>query len=101
MQNRRCFPRWHSDCDVLCASGAGWLFTRACELSEAGIRFVAPSGYEVGSEVDLRYRLHVSREWVPVRVQVRHATGEKVGAQFLNLPPKERVKLWSDIPGGA
>ncbi len=101
MQNRRCSPRWHVECDVLCASGSGWLLTRACELSEAGIRFLAPSDYVVHAELELRYRLHANQEWVPVKIKVRHTSGNGVGGQFLNLPVRERLKLWSEVPSGA
>lgn len=94
MWNRRSFPRWPVSCEVMCGDGKDFARADGCEISEVGIAFTTPQEYPVGSELDLRYRFTPGEDWVDVRVSIRHRRGDKIGAQFLNLPLKERVKFW-------
>lgn len=94
MWNRRSFPRWLVDCEVMCGDGNNMTRADACEISEIGIAFHTAHDYPVGSEIDVRYRFAPTEDWVDVKVEVRHRLGTKIGAQFLNLPLKERVRFW-------
>ncbi len=94
MWNRRSFPRWLVNCEVLCGDGKDLIRAESCEISEVGIAFTTQQHYTVGTELDVRYRFP-SEDWVDVKVSVRHRLGNKIGAQFLNLPLKERVKFWN------
>jgi hypothetical protein len=94
MWNRRSFPRWPITCEVMCGDGKDFTHAEGLEISEVGIAFTTAQEFSVGSELDLRFRLTPAEDWVDVKAAVRHRLGNKFGAEFLNLPLKERVKFW-------
>ena len=93
-QNRRAFPRWELPFEVRYGKGSELLPGQGVEISESGMAFTGDMPYNVGEELDLRYRLNPEEEWVRVKVVVRHIEGNIVfGVEFLNLRLPDRLNI--------
>lgn len=93
-QNRRAFPRWEMPFDVRYGVGTELSPGQGIEISESGMAFTGDMPYDVGAELDLRYRLNPEEDWVRVRAVVRHIEGNLVfGVEFLNLRLPDRLNI--------
>ena len=92
--NRRAFPRWELPFDVRYGHGPELFPGQGVEISESGMAFTGDMPFEVGAEIDVRYRLNPEEEWVRVKVVVRHIEGNIVfGVEFLNLRLPDRLNI--------
>jgi hypothetical protein len=92
--NRRAFPRWELPFEVRYGNGPELSPGQGIEISESGMAFTGDMPYDVGTEIDLRYRLNPEDEWVRVRAVVRHIEGNIVfGVEFLNLRLPDRLNI--------
>jgi len=92
--NRRAFPRWETPFEVRYGIGNDWSQGQGVEIGEAGMAFTGDRMYDVGAELDVRYRLHPEEEWVKVKAVVRHVEGKILfGVEFLNLRLPDRLNI--------
>ena len=92
--NRRAFPRWELPFEVRYGKGTELSPGQGVEISESGMAFTGDMPYDVGAEIDVRYRLNPEEEWVRVKAVVRHIEGNIVfGVEFLNLRLPDRLNI--------
>ncbi len=92
--NRRAFPRWELPFEVRYGKGTELVPGQGVEISESGMAFTGDLPFNVGDELDVRYRLNPEEEWVRVKVMVRHIEGNIVfGVEFLNLRLPDRLNI--------
>jgi len=93
-QNRRAFPRWELPFEVRYGKANELAAGQGVEISESGMAFTGDMPYDVGAEIDLRYRLNPEEDWVRVKAVVRHIEGNIVfGVEFLNLRLPDRLNI--------
>ncbi len=100
--NRRAFPRWKADFEVRYGLGADMLTGQPLEIGEGGLSFTAEKLYPLESEVNIQYRLggaDAKDAWISVKSIVRHAVGDTLGVEFLNLRRHDRLKILDFING--
>lgn len=96
--NRRAFPRWAGHFELRCKIGMESVDGSPFEISEGGLSFEVNRPLPVGTELELEYRLQGSQDaWVKVRTIVRHADGNRVGVEFLNLKLADRLQIVDSI----
>lgn len=91
--NRRAFPRWPYPFDLLYGPARERRSAEPLEIGEGGLSFYTNSRLELGSEVNVEFRLGPEQEWVQVRCVVRHCDGRKIGVEFLNLRMADRLRI--------
>lgn len=92
--NRRAFPRWETPFEVRYGRGNTLANGQGIEISESGMAFTGDMPYDLGAELDVRYRLNPEEDWVRVRAVVRHIEGNMVfGVEFLNLRLPDRLNI--------
>ena len=92
--NRRAFPRWERPFEVRYGKDKDLAAGQGVEISESGMAFTGDVPYDVGAELDLRYRLNPEEDWVRVKAVVRHIEGNIVfGVEFLNLRLPDRLNI--------
>ncbi len=93
-QNRRAFPRWELPFEVRYGKGTHLASGQGVEISESGMAFTGDVPYDLGAELDVRYRLNPEEDWVRVKAVVRHIEGNIVfGVEFLNLRLPDRLNI--------
>ncbi len=93
-KNRRSFPRWETPFEVRYGIGADVSQGLGVEVAEGGMAFTGDRMYDVGTELDIRYRLEPEEEWVKVKAVVRHIEGKILfGVEFLNLRLPDRLNI--------
>jgi hypothetical protein len=90
--NRRAFPRWKATFEVRYGAGKELLEGKPAEIGEGGLAFIAQQPMPLETELTLHYRI-AGGEWVKLKAIVRHAEGQKIGAEFLNLRMSDRLRL--------
>ena len=92
-RNRRAFPRWLLDFDVVLRWQDQFTSCRGYEIGEGGLSVVSETELPMEIEIDIEYRL--DRSTAPVRVKgtVRYLEAGRYGIEFLNLGMKERLAL--------
>lgn len=97
--NRRAFPRWKMDFEVRYQINDKWLEGEPCEIGEGGLSLFAEKLVPLDSEIFVQYRLGSEKNkeskegWITVKSVVRHAKGNSLGVEFLNLRRQERLKI--------
>jgi hypothetical protein len=92
--NRRAFPRWETPFEVRYGRGNDLAGGQGVEISESGMAFTGDRPYDIGAELDIRYRLNPEEDWVRVRAVVRHIQGNLIfGVEFLNLRLPDRLNI--------
>ena len=91
--NRRAFPRWPYPFDLLYGPALERRSADPLEIGEGGLSFATTSRLELGSEINVEFRLGPEQQWVLVRCVVRHCDGKKVGVEFLNLRMADRLRI--------
>ena len=91
--NRRAFPRWPYPFDLLYGPAQERRSADPLEIGEGGLSFYTSSRLDLGSEVNVEFRLGPEQEWVLVRCVVRHCDGKKIGVEFLNLRMADRLRI--------
>jgi len=92
-RNRRAFPRWLHNFDVVLRWQDQFTSCRGYEIGEGGLSVVSELELPMEIEIDIEYRL--DRSTAPVRVKgtVRYLEAGRYGIEFLNLGMKERLAL--------
>lgn len=67
----------------------------ACDISPAGIGLVGPKQYPVGTEVELRFRAAegAKSDLLTMKARVRHSTPQRLGLEFVNVPPSDTMRI--------
>jgi hypothetical protein len=91
--NRRAFPRWAAKIEVRLSWTSESVIVQAVEISEGGLTILSERPLPLQTEIEVAYRLRTDRSWVRVKGVVRHAEGDRVGVEFLNLTMKDRLAL--------
>ena len=63
------------------------------ELSIRGLGFLSDKKYSLGNEIDIAFRLPSSSADVKARGRVRHVRGNAIGAEFVDLPLGDVLKI--------
>jgi hypothetical protein len=92
-RNRRAFPRWATKIEVRLSWAAESVMVQAFEISEGGLSILCERPLPLQTEIEVAYRLRTDRSWVRVKGVARHAQGDRVGIEFLNLTMKDRLGL--------
>ena len=97
-KNRRAFPRWETPFEVRYGVGPDLSPGLGVEVGEGGMAFTGDRMYDVGTELDIRYRLQPEEEWVKVKAVVRHIEGKILfGVEFLNLRLPDRLNIVDSV----
>ena len=93
-KNRRAFPRWESPFEVRYGVENDLSQGLGVEVGEGGMAFTGDRMYDIGTELNVRYRLEPEEEWVKVKAVVRHIEGKILfGVEFLNLRLPDRLNI--------
>lgn len=91
---RRVYPRFHAPVMVRYGAASASTSGYAYDISEGGIGFAGDEAQPIGSELRLRFKWDSPMgEWYDARAVVRHADGNKMGVQFLDLKESVKIKL--------
>jgi c-di-GMP-binding flagellar brake protein YcgR len=91
---RRAYPRFQAPVLVRYGTPAPDHAGYAFDISEGGIGFAGDEPEPIGVEVRVRFKWDSPLgEWYDVRAVVRHAQGNKMGVQFLDLKESIKIKL--------
>ena len=96
-RERRMAHRVSTNIEVRYGAAGELILAEACDLSMHGIGLLGPKLFPIGSELDLRFR--APREGTGtgtlmfLRALVRHASGNRLGLQFMNMPEEARREL--------
>jgi CheY-like chemotaxis protein len=63
------------------------------ELSIRGLGFLSEKKYDLGNEIDLSFKLPSSSSAVKTKGRVRDVRGNTIGAEFVNLPLCDVLKI--------
>ena len=63
------------------------------ELSIRGLGFISNKKYDLGNEIDLSFKLPSASADVKTKGRVRHVRGNTIGAEFVNLPLCDVMKI--------
>lgn len=68
---------------------------QGCDISETGIAFCGKKLFPPGMEIILHYRLssNASDAWTRTRVIVRNVAGDRMGAEFSIIHPRDRAEI--------
>jgi hypothetical protein len=98
---KREFPRWPADFQLLCRFSAGSRTAKGIELSEGGLAFTTQDAYPVDAVIDLQCLLGLGAlEPIVVKGLVRHVGDGIVGVQYLDLSAADRLRIITFVSGG-
>ena len=92
-RNRRAFPRWLLNFDVVLRWQDQFTSCRGYEIGEGGLSVVSETELPLKIEIDIEYRLDRRTTPVGVKGTVRYVRAGHYGIEFLNLGMKERLAL--------
>lgn len=92
-RNRRAFPRWQHDFEVLVRWNNESITCRGYEIGEGGLSLASQKDLPREAEIDVQYRLDPQMAPVNVKGIVRYLEGGRFGIEFLNLAIKDRLAL--------
>jgi len=91
---KRAFPRFPAPVMVRYGTPSPEHAGYAYDISEGGIGFAGDAPEPIGVEVRIRFKWDSPLgEWIETRAVVRHAHGNKMGVQFLDLKESVKIKL--------
>ena len=80
---RRISVRHPIRCQIEGKAGHQTFMAEGFDLSENGIAFATPQQIPLNSEVTIHYRLDDDGPWITAKVVIRHQTGGRYGAKFI------------------
>lgn len=91
---RRNWNRYQAQFEVRYGTGRELLPGQGVEIGEGGLAFTADKLYPVGTEIDVRYRLHADDDWVKMKAVVRHVEADiLLGAELPDLRTADRLTI--------
>src|SRR3954454_12779130 len=91
---RREYPRFQAPVMVRYGPAEPVKTGYAYDISEGGMVFAGDQAQPIGCELRVRFKWDSPLgEWFDARVIVRHADGNKMGVQFLDLPESVKIKM--------
>jgi len=67
---------------------------KTCDISATGIGLLGPKQFPTGAEVELRFRsLEGTGDLITMRAVVRHSTPNRMGLEFVNVPPSDHGRV--------
>ena len=101
MDDRRHSPRRLADWRVEFGPPGALVRGFLADLSPMGVSILSETQYPVGTEIEVHFWLpeEYEAESFLIRAIVRHSTGRRIGAQFVDPEFPQRERLWKIMRG--